>query len=86
MRRKPIRTRRELKLLAVKYKGGRCEECGYHKCLASLTFHHQNPAKKSFPISSYLTKITWNILKLELDKCRLLCANCHNEEHYEIVS
>jgi len=74
-------SRGRLKERAVKYKGDRCENCGYSKCIASLCFHHTNPEQKDFEISkSHYFK--WEEVKKELDKCSLLCINCHNEIHY----
>lgn len=75
--------RRKLKLLAVEYKGGKCERCGYHKCIDALDFHHLDTSIKEFGIGSGSTK-AWEIVKKELDKCELLCANCHREEHFKI--
>lgn len=64
-------------------KGGKCERCGYSKCLRALHFHHLNPNEKSFQISEAITQNStpWNVIQDELDKCILLCANCHAEEH-----
>lgn len=71
------------------YKGGKCEKCGYDKCPAAMHFHHKDPKQKEFEISKARRKfgmIPDHILKKELDKCALLCANCHAEVHYrEIV-
>ena len=65
---------------AVDYLGGSCQICGYDKCVAALEFHHRDPTKKDFAISRFNgTKI--EKLKPELDKCALLCANCHRETH-----
>lgn len=68
------------KLKAVEYKGGCCEHCGYKKYLGALEFHHTDPTKKDFGIASASTRSFQNV-KAELDKCLLLCANCHREEH-----
>lgn len=71
---------RELKSRAVKYKGGKCQKCGYDKCIEALEFHHRDPLQKEFAISgSY--NVSWDKIKHELDKCDILCANCHREEH-----
>jgi hypothetical protein len=70
---------RELKAKAVEYKGGKCEKCGYRKCLAALVFHHRDRTQKDFGISGKCR--TWAKLQPELDKCQLLCHNCHNEHH-----
>lgn len=76
----------QLKKLCVAYKGGKCESCGYDKCYASMDFHHRDPDQKDFSISS-TSKTKWSEkLKLELDKCSLLCSNCHRElHHFEVV-
>lgn len=80
--------RMRLKEKAVEYKGGCCEICGYNKCTRSLVFHHKDPSQKDFAIgeSRQGKKIVrqWDLVKIELDKCQLLCGNCHNELHYEI--
>lgn len=70
---------RRQKLKAVEYKGGKCQLCGYDKSVKALCFHHRVPAEKSFNISG--CSISWDRLVLELDKCDLLCANCHAEIH-----
>lgn len=70
------------KMMAVEYKGGKCEKCGYNKSLAALDFHHIDPCKKDFNIgSSIALGLSWETVKKELDKCILLCSNCHREEH-----
>lgn len=65
--------------MAMDYKGGKCVICGYHKCTWALEFHHLNPKDKSFPISTEGHKKSWKVFKKELDKCILVCANCHRE-------
>lgn len=72
--------RRELKLKAVEYKGGKCFVCGYNRCVGALDFHHLDPKEKDFTISGNSGK--WENLQRELDKCVLLCKNCHSEHHY----
>jgi hypothetical protein len=64
----------------VEYKGGECKICGYKKCLRALSFHHTNPKTKEFIISGAHCR-KWEIIRLELDKCILLCENCHLEIH-----
>ena len=75
------RRRFALKKKMVKYLGSECKMCGYNRCLSAMDFHHRDPKEKKFSISgSHCLK--WNIIKLELDKCDLLCCRCHREvEH-----
>lgn len=72
--------RRAIKEMLIKYKGGKCERCGYNKCMRALDFHHLDPNEKDFGLSKCLTK-SIDSLKAEADKCILLCKNCHSEEH-----
>lgn len=70
-----------LKFKAIHYKGGKCEKCGYNKCLAALEFHHRDPSQKEFMWTKMRSK-SWSIIKTEIDKCDLLCANYHRESHW----
>ncbi len=74
--------RQQLKEMGVEYLGGKCIKCGYNKCIAALEFHHRNPSEKEFNISRY-QNLSWMKILTELDKCDLLCSNCHRELHYE---
>lgn len=75
-----IARQQKLKRLAVAYKGGKCQNCGYDRYIGSLEFHHMDPEAKDFDVAN--CKLTsFNRVRPELDKCVLLCANCHREEH-----
>lgn len=73
--------RRKLKQTLVEYKGGKCEKCGYDKCVAALDFHHLDINEKQFNISKKGLTLSVEKMKKEVDKCILLCANCHRETH-----
>jgi len=75
-----VSRRRKLKKMAVEYKGGSCQGCGYRNCVQALQFHHVNPEHKDFSFSRAGSK-SWERLQVELDKCVLVCANCHAEIH-----
>jgi len=64
----------------VDYLGGQCVRCGYDRCIKAMTFHHRDPVGKEFTVSQMLDR-AWEVLRAELDKCDLLCFNCHMEEH-----
>ena len=71
-----------LKIKCINYKGGKCSICGYDKNISSMEFHHLDPSEKEGDIAILSKKSsTWTPLKNELDKCILLCANCHREVH-----
>lgn len=67
----------------VAYVGGRCVRCGYDRCIKAMTFHHRDPAAKEFTVSQMLDR-SWKVLCTELDKCDLLCFNCHMEERCQL--
>ena len=71
----------EFKKKCVEYKGGECEICGYSKYIGALEFHHKDRTKKDLQISKVRGKTFNDKIKEELDKCQLLCANCHREAH-----
>jgi 5-methylcytosine-specific restriction endonuclease McrA len=78
-----VQTRRKnIKEKSISYKGGQCKHCGYSKCTEALEFHHMNPNEKDFGLSAHGNTHSWEKIKQELDKCILLCANCHREEHF----
>lgn len=75
--------RKKRKKMLVDLKGGKCEICGYDKCIEALEFHHLDPNKKEINISnSSIHDI--ELFKKEIDKCILVCSNCHKEIHAEI--
>lgn len=76
--------RKKIKKLAVEYKGGKCEKCGYSKCITALEFHHLDPGVKDFSTSG--VSKSFDVIRLELDKCIMLCANCHREEHEALTN
>lgn len=78
--------RKNLKIKAVEYLGGMCELCGYNKSMAALDFHHKDPAEKDFEISNKGITVSWEKIQLELDKCMLVCSNCHREIHEQLIS
>jgi hypothetical protein len=73
------RMRQALKRRMVAYKGGKCQRCGYDGCIAALCFHHVTDDKR-FGVAGAHHR-SWSSLCGELDKCVLLCLNCHAEEH-----
>ena len=68
------------KAAAIKLLGGRCVKCGWQGNQAAFQFHHRNPKEKDFIIGNVANK-SWDSIKAEMQKCILLCANCHMIEH-----
>lgn len=79
------RRRKELTPAALKkaidYLGGKCKFCSMDHP-AALQFYHRDPSTKEYDIAGAHLLKRWEKLVVELDKCDLLCANCHCIEHY----
>jgi 5-methylcytosine-specific restriction endonuclease McrA len=71
--------RKKMRQMAIDYKGGVCSRCNYSKCPEALEFHHISD--KAFGVSANGITRSWTKTQIELDKCILLCANCHRELH-----
>jgi hypothetical protein len=70
------------KLELIELKGGCCKECGYNKNIASFEFHHRDPRQKEYQLDvRKLSNTSMIKLMSEVEKCDLLCANCHRELH-----
>lgn len=66
-----------------------CSKCGYNKCFWAIEFHHKAPKEKKFNIGNFIhnrgfTEHNKKLLKKEMTKCEIFCANCHREEHYKL--
>lgn len=72
------------KVLSLKEEyGGKCTRCGYDKCIDALEFHHLDPTQKEFHLGEARGRNLAS-LREELNKCILVCRNCHTEIHYEM--
>jgi hypothetical protein len=78
--------RKKVREMAIEKLGGKCLACGYNKCQNALEFHHVDETKKDFGISSKGYTRSWKAIEAEIDKCLLLCANCHREAHAGVCS
>lgn len=77
---------REFKRKSIEYKGGKCFFCGYSKHQGSLEFHHMEQKSKNFQISSARMTTFDERVIAELDKCILVCSNCHKEVHAGVIT
>lgn len=74
-----------LKHRAVEAKGGVCQRCGFNGPDVCFDFHHRDRSTKRFGISQ-TKKWKWEEVLKELEKCDLLCANCHRIVEYAPVA
>jgi hypothetical protein len=79
------RRRKKVKRELVEYKKGKCIHCGYDRCVEALHFHHKDPNEKDFGISANGDTLSLDRLKKEVDKCDLVCSNCHAEIHAGLI-
>lgn len=79
------KNRKEHKIKAINYLGGKCKKCGYNRCPIALEFHHLDPSQKIFSISQIPHTRSWARIQEEIDKCELLCSNCHREVEFEKI-
>lgn len=63
------------------YKEARgCEKCGISDPRV-LDLHHKDGEDKIMAVSQMMYRFSWEKVVEEMDKCRVLCANCHRIEH-----
>jgi len=61
----------------------KCSKCSEDH-ISCLDFHHIDPKEKEFNLSQALNRgIGKEKLLKEIEKCIILCANCHRKEHYK---
>jgi hypothetical protein len=80
---KDQRTIRKQELINIL--GGCCQNCGFNAHQSALQFHHVNGNKEKMISSFYNSPTKYHgereKLFIELDKCCLLCSNCHDAFH-----
>lgn len=72
------------KVKSIIYKGSKCLDCGIsypNEPYVIFDFHHRDPSQKDVDWSKLKLRTEEKILK-ELDKCDLLCSNCHRKRHH----
>lgn len=72
------------KLMAMECLGNKCSSCNLEyngRNAPVFDFHHTDPEGKEIGVSRIVSNRTWKKVKLELDKCVLLCRNCHSQLH-----
>ena len=74
-----------MKEILVEEAGGACQICGYRRSMRALHFHHVDPSDKRHEINARGVALALQTLRLEAQKCVLLCSNCHAEVEEGIV-
>lgn len=67
------------------YKLGKaCICCGEDEP-ACLDFHHLDPNEKDFTVTQSMNR-KWESILAEIQKCVVLCANCHRKVHANLIT
>ena len=75
--------RKQFKEWYKEYKSNlKCGKCGFSHP-AALDFHHTDSSKKEFSLGSTGLSVSKERFLKEIQKCEILCANCHRIHHYE---
>lgn len=74
---KSKREKAEKRQLISSSKDIECMDCGVKYPSYVMDFDHRNPAQKSFTIGAAVSKYSAEQIKLEIQKCDVVCANCH---------
>jgi len=66
--------------------GCECQVCGYKDSSSALEFHHRYPEKKEIEINKFANnnKLTYEQIR-EIEKCVVLCSNCHKKAHIGLL-
>lgn len=72
---------RENKLKAIEYLGGKCIDCNNKFSACVYDFHHLDSNEKESTIARIMGR-SWDNIVPELNKCVLLCSNCHRIRHH----
>jgi hypothetical protein len=59
----------------------KCSRCGEGRP-SCLDYHHVNPSLKYKAVSAMTTNYGLSRIKVEIEKCIVLCANCHRVEEF----
>lgn len=83
LREKGRATREANKAAFIERLGGKCAICGYVGDPVVFDFDHIDPSTKEYQPGAVLQWVNREEAWLEIQKCRLLCANCHRIETYK---
>lgn len=73
--------RRALKSKMVRVSGGKCKICSLEDHPAIYDFHHLDSSEKDFSFGDKTSSVRWEVIEKELEKCVMLCSNCHRLIH-----
>ena len=65
-------------------KSSGCTVCG-EMAVCCLEFHHPDPTAKEFTIAQAKGRLSWERVQAEINKCVILCSNCHKKVHAGLI-
>jgi hypothetical protein len=54
-----------------------CTDCGTRYPFYVMHFDHRPDAPKLFNVGTGVDRVGWDMLRAEVAKCDVVCANCH---------
>lgn len=78
-----VKSRAEKKQKAVDYMGNKCLDCQQSFPNCCYDFHHLDPTKKDLSLAHLVGSRSWERILVELEKCVMLCSNCHRVRHWK---
>lgn len=85
MQQNKLKDKRQILVLEeMQKRGDKCAKCGFSD-IRALDWHHLDPDEKVNSISEMIRdRVSMDKLQVELDKCELICANCHRIEEQRL--
>lgn len=76
-----VKRMQSTKFRLVELKGGKCQICSFSEYIGALDFHHVLPDTKDDGVSRLIRgKLNQKVID-EVNKCVLVCSNCHRMIH-----
>ena len=63
-----------------------CADCGLSFPYYVMDFDHRDRSTKSFTVGLMFNNKGWKLIKEEVEKCDIVCANCHRIRTYKYLA
>jgi len=80
-KKRTVKQRKIQRELLAEIKSVPCKDCGVRYPSYVMQFDHKS--NKHFNISDCIGQVGWNTMKAEIEKCDVVCANCHAKRTHQ---